>query len=93
MLPAAQPTAAEIGEGSAAVVAAPLVDIAPDLGELCVRASFRLDEAEERLRWARAAQDDTGKVHLQAAELVRAKAFAGYEHVDDPQALLRAVAS
>lgn len=73
--------------------AAAIVDLAPELSELCVRAGFRLDEAEERLRWAHMAQNEARRTHLKAAELVHAKAFGAYEQVDDPQALLRAVAA
>lgn len=72
---------------------APTADLAPELSAMAVRASFRLEAAEARLRWARAAEEEARRTHLKAAELAHAKAFGGYEQVDDPQALLRAVAA
>lgn len=72
---------------------APTADLAPELSAMAVRASFRLEAAEARLRWARAAAEEARRTHLKAAEFAHAKAFGGYEQVDDPQALLRAVAA
>ncbi|KAJ1617313.1 hypothetical protein T492DRAFT_1100604 [Pavlovales sp. CCMP2436] len=70
---------------------AALTDMAPEVLELCVRASFELDAVEQRLRWARAAQGEARSTHARAAERVHAKAFGAYERVDNPSALLRAV--
>lgn len=72
---------------------APLVDLAPELSRLCERAGFRLDEIDERVRWAQSALTAAKRVHVQTAAVAHANAFGGYEHVNNPRKLIQSVAA
>jgi hypothetical protein len=83
--------AAEAALEPALAAPVPAADLAPDINSLCMRGGFVLDAADVNVRWARLAQGEARVAQQRAAERTRAKAFGAYEHMDNPQALIRAV--